>query len=196
MELLLRNYKKYRWFYTSTRKLVIGGKTALQNDELLHQVTTSSDPYLVMHTSEPGSPFCVILSDLKTITRTDREECAIFTGCFSRAWREKKGYAAVDIFLSSQMYKEPSMKAGTWGVETRVEHLKVPLKLVLARQKGILRAVPPQSVARKAIIACICPGTLDKDDILPKLELETDDALSQEEVLSALPAGGSKLCTV
>lgn len=196
MELLLKDSKKYRWFYTSTGKLVIGGKTAVQNDELLHQITASSDEYLVMHTSQPGSPFCVILATLKSITKTDREECAIFTGCFSRAWREGKESIGVDIFLASQVYKDKKMKTGTWGVETRVEHVNIPLKLALVYQQGVLRAVPPQTVPRKSVLIFLCPGSLDKRDLLPKLELELDKSFSSEEVLAALPSGGSKLCTI
>src|SRR3989344_2615346 len=181
MELLLKNYKKYRWFYTSSGKLVIGGKTAVQNDELLHQVTMSTDPYLVMHTTEPGSPFCVILTDLKKITKSDREECAIFTGCFSRAWREAKKEAAVDIFLSSQVHKKKGMKTGTWGVETKFERVRVLLKLSLTRQEGVLRAVPSSSISKKDTIIVLCPGSLDKRDLLPKLELELDQQFVQEE---------------
>lgn len=195
MDLLIKNYQKYRWFYTSTGKLVIGGKTAAQNDELLHQVTTRSEPLLVMHTVAPSSPFCVILSVLKNITKADREECAVFTACFSRAWRTRAGEAAVDAFLSSQIYKGKQMKSGTWGVETRVERLHALLKLALTRQQGVLRAVPPKSVSKKEVLAYLCPGTLDKQDLLPKLELELGQPLASEEVLAAVPAGCSKLCT-
>jgi hypothetical protein len=194
MDALIKNYRRYRWFYTSTGKLVIGGKTAAQNDELLHQVTARSEPLLVMHTLGPGSPFCVILASVEKITKADREECAIFTACFSRAWRAGASKAAVDAFLSSQLYKEKQMKPGTWGVETRIERFNAPLKLALTRQKGVLRAVPPQSVHKKEIIACLCPGTLDKRDLLPKLELEIGQLFASEEVLAAAPAGGSKLC--
>ncbi len=196
MDLLTKEYRKYRWFYTSTGKLVIGGKTAAQNDELLHQVTASSDEHVVMHTTEPGSPFCVIMSNIKNVTKADREECAIFTGCFSRAWRNNKKSIAVDIFLSSQLYKDKKMKPGTWGVQTRIERVSVALKLVLVRQQGVLRAVPPASASKKEAIAFICPGTLDKRDLVPKFELEFNQSFSQEEVLTALPAGGSKLCSI
>lgn len=195
MDLLLKSYRKYRWFYTSTGKLVIGGKTAAQNDELVHQVTARSEPLLLMHTAAPGSPFCVILTDLKKITKADRAECATFTACFSRAWREKERGATVDAFLSSQLYKDKRMKSGTWGVETCVEHLRVVLKLALTRQHGVLRAVPPSAAQKKETFAYLCPGTLDKQDILPKLELELGQTFSSEEVLAALPSGGSKLCS-
>jgi|SRR3989338_738001 len=194
MDLLMKEYRKYRWFYTSTGKIVIGGKTATQNDELLHQVTSSNDEYVVMHTTEPGSPFCVILTNIKKVTKSDREECAIFTGCFSRAWRNKKKSISVDIFLSSQIYKDKRMKPGTWGVQTLIERVNVVLKLALVRQQGVLRAIPPSSASKKESIAFICPGTLEKRDLAPKFELEFNQSLSQDEVLAALPAGGSKIC--
>ena len=77
-------YKKYRWFFTSAGKLVIGGKSAEQNDELLLGIKNFEEELIVMHTAEPGSPFSVIMSEIKKISKKDLEECAIFTGCFSR----------------------------------------------------------------------------------------------------------------
>lgn len=195
LDLLQKNYRKYRWFFTRSGKLVIGGKSATQNDELLEQITALSGDYLVMHTAAPGSPFCVILAPLSSITKADRTECAVFTGCFSRAWRDKKTNATIDIFLSSQFVKTRTMKTGTWGVKTRVERMNVQPKLALTRQHSILRAVPLSTLPQKKVLAIICPGTLGKDDIATKLELEIHEHVSQEEVLAALPAGGSRFCS-
>ena len=186
-----KEYLKYKWFFTSSGKLVIGGKNAEQNDELLSRLKKQKEDYIVMHTSSPGSPFSIILSPLKSIKDSDTEECAIFTGCFSRAWRSQKKTETVDIFKLSQLAKEKSMKTGTWGVAGKVAHKKVELKLVLTRQKGILRAVPEITVKdKKEVLLKLSPGTLDKKDLLPKLELEFDETFTQDEVLSALPAGG------
>src|SRR3989344_3104025 len=104
------NYKKYRWFFTSSNKLVIGGKSATQNDELLKELKKSNKDFIVMHTSEPGSPFSIIISDIKKVAKSDIEETAVFTGCFSRAWRIGKKKTTIDIFKLSQVYKFPQMK--------------------------------------------------------------------------------------
>jgi len=187
----IKEYSKYRWFFTSSGKLVVGGKSAEQNDSLLDNLKKSVKEYWVMHTSEPGSPFSVIIAPIKSVKSPDIEECAIFTGCFSRAWRSMKKITTVDIFKFSQLAKEKTMKTGTWGVMGKVERKKVELKLVLTRQKGILRAVPEQTVkSKKDILLKISPGTISKNDILPKLQLELDENLSGDEVLSALPSGG------
>ena len=107
-------YKKYRWFITSSNKLVVGGKSAEQNEELikscmkgehldlesrasLEEWTNKKKKYIVMHTNAPGSPFSIILDE--NPNQKDLEETAIFTASFSRAWRELKKEVNIDVFL-------------------------------------------------------------------------------------------------
>jgi len=187
------NYKKYRWFYTSSGKLVLGGKSAKQNDELLHQLKKKDEDRIVSHTSEPGSPFCVILANLLEISQSDIQETAVFTGCFSRAWREGKNSAKVDIFKLSQVHKDKTMKEGTWGVYGKVKRITIPLELVITRQDNIIRAIPEHSLLKNSNYVKICPGSLSKEDMLPKLEIELNEPLSKDEVISALPTGGFKI---
>jgi hypothetical protein len=186
----MKDYQKYRWFYTGSGKLVVGGKSAAQNDWLLKLLKTLEYEYLVLHTTEPGSPFSVIISEIKKVSEEDIKECAIFTACFSKAWRFNKKECSVDIFRLSQVYKGKDMKEGTWGVLGKVERTKVPLQLSLVKQKGILRAVPKS--ASKSTIVNISPGNIEKKDVAAKLELEVDKIFNQEELLSALPSGGFK----
>ncbi|MEK6825341.1 MAG: NFACT RNA binding domain-containing protein [Nanoarchaeota archaeon] len=195
MQSLIQDYKKYKWFITFSGKTVIGGKNALQNDELLKKVISLSESTQIMHTSSPGSPFSVILTPLKKITRQDIEECAIFTACFSQAWKAGKSKSNVDIFNSSQLNKEKNMKAGMWKVTGKVQRISVPLKLALTHQQGILRAVPEKTLKNfKNRICTIIPGKIDKKDLFVKIALE-EFSFTQEEFLAALPAGGSKIVT-
>jgi len=187
----LGSYEKYRWFFTSTGKLVIGGKSSTQNDELLKRLKRLNDEHTIMHTSSPGSPFTVILAKESDISQKDLEQTAIFTGSFSRAWRSGKKKAIVDIFKLSQLYKSKFMKAGTWGVKGKIERKSVELQLTLTKQKGKLRAVPEQTIkSKKDALLKIRPGKIDKSIMLPKLQVELHESFSQEDLLSALPAGG------
>ena len=191
----IEEYQKYKWFYTASGILVVGGKSAEQNDELLTRVKGMNKEYMVMHTSDPGSPFSILLADLKKVKAADKKESAVFTASFSRAWRTGKKTAKVDIFKLSQVKKNSKMKVGTWGVAGEVEHMEVPLKLVLTTQKGILRAVPALTVKnKKDILMQICPGKIDKQTMVPKFQIELDEKFSQVEILSALPAGGVAIC--
>ncbi len=187
----IKDYKKYRWFLTSSEKIVVGGKSSTQNEELLKTLKRSKEDYVVMHTTLPGSPFAVILSDKKNIKPSDIEETAIFTGCFSRAWREQKKKVSVDIFNLSQLYKTGSMKIGTWGVKGKVKRKIVELELVLTKQNNLLRAVPKITVKKnKAKLLELKPGKIDKREMLPKFHIVLDENFNQEELLSALPPGG------
>lgn len=181
------DYKKYRWFFTSSSKLVVGGKSSLQNDELLKKVKSLHTEFIVMHTSSPGSPFCIILDSIEKVDQQDIEETAIFTGCFSRAWKEMKKTTVIDIFYLSQLYKTVATKSGTWGVKGEIKRKMVPLQLVLTKQEGKLRAVP-QSSKKNAIK--IRPGKVDKSSMLLKLQVSMHEHFSPDEILSALPPGG------
>lgn len=200
----MENYTKYRWFFTSSGTLVIGGKNALQNDELLFNIKNQKADYIIMHTSEPGSPFCILYAPASKISKSDIAEAAIFTGCFSRAWKLGKMSAKVDIFNSSQIHKNKDMNSGTWGVYGEVQRTNVPLSLVFTKQKNILRAVPEKTFEKSiseekgkkpvsVSMVKITPGNIEKDHMFAKLELELDDTLSEEQVLSAIPAGKFKI---
>lgn len=180
-------HEKYRWFYTSSKKLVIGGKNALQNEELIKELLKSGKEYVVMHTKTPGSPFSIIESD--SIDEKDLEEAAIFTACFSRAWKERKTKTQVDIFKTSQIVKKKGMKLGTFGVLGRINSKTSELKLYLSKQKNKLRAIPYKT--KNAL--CILPGNINKVEIAEQIAEKLK--VSFEEALQALPTGESKICS-
>ena len=191
-------YKKYRWFITSSGKLVVGGKNAQQNEELvkgcmkgehldlehrasLEEWTNKKKKYIVMHTKAPGSPFTIILDE--NPSEKDLEETADFTASFSQQWKAGNKEAQVDIFLLEQMYKEPKMNLGTFGVMETIDHKKTTLKLNFKKQQNVLRAVPfevPNSIK-------IVPGKIPKDKFA--IQISDKYKVSEEEALNALPTG-------
>lgn len=188
----MKDYQSYRWFYTSKGNLVVGGKNAEQNDELLKKITGSKKDYWVMHTATPGSPFSILIAEPSKVQEKELEECAIFTACFSQEWKRKKKLAEIHLFSTQQLSKPADFKQGSWTVKGRVRTYKVPLMLALTVQKKILRAVP-QSAASE-VLTLICPGSLDKQEIATTLQFTIGDHFSSEAILRALPAGGSRIC--
>ncbi|MEK6844248.1 MAG: NFACT RNA binding domain-containing protein [Nanoarchaeota archaeon] len=185
-----KDYQKYRWFYTSSEKLVIGGKNAEQNEMLLKTLKAEKKDKIIMHTATPGSPFSAILADVKSVKKEDINECSIFTACFSRAWRDRKIKAEVDIFKLSKLYKLNTMKVGTWGVKGKIKRISVPLALVLIKQKSKLRAVPESAAkSKKDILLRVLPGNMDKKEILNELKEDIKSKYTEEEILSAFPSG-------
>ncbi|MBI2632666.1 DUF814 domain-containing protein [Candidatus Pacearchaeota archaeon] len=192
IENLEKDYRKYRWFFTYSKKLVVGGKNAKQNDYLLNVIKESGKRFKVMHTSEPGSSFSVILIEESKLSENDLRECAVFTACFSRAWKLGRKETDIDIFSSSQLHKEREMKEGTWGVIGKVEKMIVPLELILTKQKNILKAIPELS-SKNNILLKLKPGKLPKEDMVKEVETQLGKSLNKEELLSALPTGGFKI---
>ncbi|MEK6908629.1 MAG: NFACT RNA binding domain-containing protein [Nanoarchaeota archaeon] len=185
------DYKKYKWFFTKSGKLVVGGKSAESNDTLLNDLKNMRKELIVMHTKHPGSPFCVIVAPVNAVSKQDLLECAIFTGCFSRAWKDGKKSTIVHSFKLSQLSKDTEMKEGTWSVKGQVKNFTVDLKLAIALQNGVVRAVPEESVSDSEIIVFVIPGKIDKAIEIKSKVNEIKD-LNKEQLLSALPAGGVK----
>ena len=112
---------KFREFTTSSGKIVLGGKDAESNEELMKKFMDKSA--IVLHTKEPGSPFCVLESNNKK----DIEEASVFCAKYSQAWKKAKVKKdiIVDCFSGKDVFKTKDMKLGTFGVKKyRVIKLK------------------------------------------------------------------------
>lgn len=185
------DYKKYKWFFTSNDLLVVGGKSAEQNDSLLKELGEGKKDLIVMHTSAPGSPFCAIVSDIDKVKKRDIDECATFTGCFSQAWKQGKKACEIGIFRLSQLGKPRSAKTGTWQVAGKSEKANVKLELALTKQKGVWRAVPRGVADKKAVK--VYPGKIDKTKMVDEIMTLIGEKNKHDEILAALPAGGVRI---
>ena len=109
-------YQKYRWFFTSSSKIVIGGKNANQNEEIVGQ---AGEQEYVLHTALPGSPFVNIKDDSKRVSKQELKQAAVFCAKYSQAWKKSKvkGDIEVGVFLGKDIFKEALMKTGTFGVK-------------------------------------------------------------------------------
>ena len=179
------DYEKYRWFQTSSNKIIIGGKNADQNEKIISELIKSGKKCVVMHTKSPGSPFSIIPSDKPS--ENDLKQTAIFTASFSRAWRSKAKSVIVDIFNSDQIFKSKTMKIGTFGVKGKIERITVQPELYITKQKGKTRAIPQE---KKDAIKII-PGNTPKEELAEKLAEKLN--VSKDEILNALPTGGFKV---
>jgi len=105
---------KFREYKTSAGKLVLAGKSAESNEELVEQVGENE---IVLHTVEPGSPFVNIKADSGEVTKEDIREAGVFCARYSQDWRDNKGKIKVHVFLGKDIYKQKKMKSGTFGVK-------------------------------------------------------------------------------
>mgnify|MGYP001606808173 CR=1 FL=1 len=154
------DYKNYRWFFTSSGNIAVGGKSAEQNEELVKKFIKKKN--MIMHTVAPGSPFCILLGDP---SENDIEETAIFCASFSHQWKQGKKQSEVHIFSGQDVFKDRTMKSGTFAVK-KYKTKKVNLELYLTIQENKLRAVPfkPQDFFCRLV-----QGKLSKDDAVKKI---------------------------
>jgi len=196
-----KDYLNYRWFYTSSGKLVVGGKSDEQNELVLKNFLKPG--FVVMHTSKPGSGFMIIQGE--DPSKKDLDECAVFCGCFSKQWKNLKSVNSkidVDIFEGRDIYKERGMKKGTFGVKNKRKTVKIKPELVLVIQKGKLRAVPKIGFKGKSkkigngsleVLGEIRPGKLSKEEAAEKIAKRIKEKftfpISKDEIMQAIPSG-------
>lgn len=182
------NYEKFRWFFTSNDLLVIGGKSADQNEET---VPLAERGDVIVHTKLPGSPFCIIKSNGQKISDKDIKEASIFCASFSQQWKKNKKEVEIHVFDSEQVFKDSRAKKGTFAVVGKVKTIKVKPELWLTIQENKLRAVPESAAKEK--IFMIKPGDIPKEKfarILREKLREKELNFSEENILSAIPSGG------
>jgi len=189
----VKDFRKYRWFYTSKGNLVVGGKSDEQNELVIKYFLKSN--YWVVHTSSPGSPFMIIQND--NPSKDEIEESAIYCTCFSKQWKILKNNnekISIDVFRGNQIYKTKFMKKGTFGVKGKIETIKVKPELILIIQMGKLRSIPRIKNEDKnfEILAEIKPGNMDKiktaDKIYKKIKDKYNYPVSKEEIMQVIPS--------
>ncbi len=185
-------YEKFRWFFSSTGKLVIGGRDASTNELLIKKYVKPSS--IVLHADIHGAPFFVIFgeADKKSI-----EEAAVAAACFSKAW--KLGLGAIDVYWvkGEQVSKKaPSgeyLAKGAFMIYGKKNYIgKVELKLAVGVKGDKVTAGPVNAIKTWAErFVLITPGSLSQGRAAKEIaKLLNADV---NEVQRALPAGGIEI---
>ena len=157
-------FEKFRWFYTSSKILVIAGRDSTTNEILIKKYTKEND--LVFHTDMAGSPFTVIKltgdeelglkpSTKEELTENILQEVADFTVSFSKAWT--KGMSALEVFYvdPSQVTKNPnsgeSLSKGAFVIRGKVNYILGRMNI----GAGIIRAKESSKELKRLMIAPI-----------------------------------------
>lgn len=115
---------KFRKFCTSSGNDIICGKDSAQNELVVAQ---SESNEAVLHTKEPGSPFCNIKGKA---TKQDIKEAAVICAAHSKAWKKNKTDIEVHLFKGKDIFKDAKMKEGTFGVKN--------IKSIMVKKEDIL----------------------------------------------------------
>ena len=200
-------YEKFRWFFTSEGKLVIGGRDATSNENVIKKHTEKGD--LVFHTDMAGSPFMVIKSEGREISDIEKEETAEFLACYSRAW--KAGISSIEVFYVNpdQVTKEANsgeyLQKGSFMIRGKTTYIHAYLRLAISVIDGRVYSGPISAI--KTYLSNFYPdlkkhelekkffkivqGTSKSSQVAKEIKKKFGGDL--DEIIKALPPGGCRI---
>ncbi|MDD1678779.1 MAG: NFACT family protein [Methanomicrobiales archaeon] len=202
-----RWYHRFRWFYTSDDVLVVGGKDASQNEELVKKYLEGGDTFL--HAESHGASVMVV----KGVT-LHPEEAAQAAVSYSGAWRSGRfsgdAYAAAPEQVSKTPPSGEYISRGSFVVRgERIHFHDVPLRVAIGLQvEPMVKVIggPPSTIQKHARIwVGLHPGQFEPNDIAKKVvRLLKEKAqslgvagiariITTESVAAFVPPGGSDI---
>lgn len=190
-------YERFRWFFTSSGLLAVGGRDATTNDILVKKYLEVKD--IIFHTEIAGSPFFILKEGREKSTEKDREEVAIATASFSKAWAS--GVGATDVYwvLPEQISKDAPagqyLGKGAFMIRGKKNFLRNSILEVSVGvdREGRIMSGPRSAVSKYCSkAATVRPGQEKTSDVAKKIaqKIESRDINS---IISSLPAGESSL---
>ncbi len=192
-------FEKYRWFLSSEGHVVIAGKDAKTNEEVVKKHLGDRDLY--MHADIHGAPSVVIKADGRDIGEKTLQEAAQFAVSMSKAWNAGLGNLSAYWVYPSQVSKMGEsgeyVAKGAWVIHGKRNYIhKVPLRLAVGKinYQGVdLVMCGPVDAVRaytdKYVI--IEPGEEKKERVARKLS--EIYGVPVEELLHILPPGKIKI---
>ena len=196
-------YEKFRWFFTSEGKLAVGGRDAQSNALLIRRHLEDGDT--VYHADLFGSPFFVLKQGMEQ-KPAETLEVAQATVTFSSAW--KTGLGSADAFWVTKEQVGTSAPSGEYlskgsfmirGRKNPVPHNMVQLALGVDTKSRLVAGPEGAVMASCGAYVVLQPHREKASETAKRVAHELnrmrggEQALSVDDVLRALPAGGGKV---
>ncbi|MDZ5810890.1 ribosome rescue protein RqcH [Halorubrum sp. AD140] len=210
-------YDRFRWFHTSTGYLVIGGRNADQNEELVKKYMGKHDRFF--HTQAHGGPVTLLKAsgpsesaDPVDFSEETLREAAQFAVSYSSDWKDGRGAGDAYMVEPDQVSKTPEsgeyIEKGSFVIRgDRTYFEDVPCRVAVGVQcEPVTRAIggPPSAIVdRAATSVTLEPGMYAQNDaammVYRELKGRFADQSFVRKVASAdqlqefLPPGGSDI---
>jgi len=192
-------FERYRWFLSSNGNIVVAGKDAKTNDEIVKKYLDKGDRYA--HADISGAPSVIIkrkdIHDNKIpIYDKTLDEACIFAASYSKAWKqfaEAEAYWVLPEQVSKTAQSGEFVPRGAFIIRGKRNYHRCKLEVALGEIKiddfTKIMGGPIDSFKDKSNKYVILnPGPLKKNDISKKLSKVFN--VSVETISKALPPGG------
>jgi len=186
-------HEKFHSSSTSEGKLMIGGRSAQQNDLLVARHMDDSD--LFFHADIQGGAVVVLKGGLGA-GEDELKEAAQFAACFSNAW--KNGNASVDVYAveKKQLTKNVSggfVPSGAFAILGERKWFRaMPLRLRIGKGERGIEVVPESSKRKLSSELILVPSNAGKEKGAMAKSLAKRFAAHPDDFLELLPNGRSK----
>lgn len=200
-------YHRFRWFITSDGIVVLGGRDASQNEELVKKYMAGGD--LFVHADVHGASVVIVKGKTEHM-----DEVAQFAASYSGAWRS--GHFSADVYsvLPPQVSKTPEsgefVSRGSFIVRgERTWHRNIPLSVgigLMLEPNAAVIGGPPSAIKGKCKAYYeLRPGQFEPNDIAKKVLRLLKSKISEDEekalkgilntdtVAAFVPPGGSDI---
>ena len=211
-------YDRFRWFHTSDDYLVIGGRNADQNEEIVKKYLDRGD--LFFHAQAHGGPVTVLKAtgpsesydEGAEIPAASKRQAAQFAVSYSSVWKDGKFAGDAYMVDHDQVSKTPEsgeyLEKGGFAIRgdrTYVEDIPVDVAVgITCEPETRVIGGPPAAIEERVETAIrVEPGKYAQNDIAKRLYREfggrfADDGFvrkvaSPDRIQEFLPAGGSRM---
>lgn len=203
----LKWYEKLRWFISTDGYLVIGGRDANSNEQVVKKYSKTNDIYL--HCDIHGAPSTIIQNKGDgEIPESTLYDGACFASSFSSAWTE--GFSSYDAYWVEldQVSKTPQsgefLKKGAFVIRGKKNFIRnVPVLIAIGvvdydNDKRIM-AGPVECVKRMTDnFVIVKPGFTKKERISKEIlhKIDTEKVFNIDDIVRSLPSGKCDLLDI
>ena len=195
-------FEKYRWSLSRNGNLILGGKDAKTNDQLIKKHLEKGDRYA--HADIHGAPSCIIknkgiANEFVEITEEAIEEACIFAACYSRAWKQFTEAQAYWV-LPEQVSKTPEsgeyVPKGAFIIRGKRNYFSCTLRFALGLVKidetpKIIAGSPSALKQWSSHYIIITPGNEKISETVKHIASELE--VSSDEIQKVFPPGGTMI---
>jgi predicted ribosome quality control (RQC) complex YloA/Tae2 family protein len=187
-------FERYKWFVTSGGRMVLGGRDAHSNDQLVKKHLKATDRFA--HADVHGAPSVVVLEGAEA-SEDEMTEACTFALAHSKAWmagaNEGTAYWVLPDQVSKMAQAGEFVPRGAFVIRGKRNYIyHIPLELAVGEieyegERKIMCGPVPSIEARSSKYVVIAPGKTDRSKASSQLSRVFE--VPEEEISRILPPG-------